>query len=185
MPSVTIFGSSSHKSGDEEYQQAEYIGTEISTAGFDIITGGYYGIMEAALKGATRGSGRRIGVTLGFYSNKKANQYVSEEVMTFHYLDRMKKLIELGDSYIIMPGSSGTLLEFAAVLALSERGGLGNKPIVCIGKIWNDIYSSLYHGQVHNAKNLLHFVSLPLQAVSVIKKHFSSDISNIANGTIA
>lgn len=183
MPTIAIFGSSTAEPDSKSYKHAELAGEFLSKSGFDIATGGYGGIMEAALKGASLGNGGRIGVTLGFYSKRIKNRYVIEEIITFDYMDRLKKLLEISHGYVIMPGGSGTMLEFAAALALSERSRLGRKPIICIGKIWSDIYTSLYPKRELNPEINIEFTDSPEIAVSIIQKYFSKDISNIAYGT--
>ncbi len=51
----------------------------------------------------------------------------------------MLHLIEISNVYIILPGGTGTLLEFAMVWALKERNLLGNKTIIVIGEEWHEL----------------------------------------------
>jgi predicted Rossmann-fold nucleotide-binding protein len=50
--SISVFGSARVKEGDKIYDGAREIGKEIAHAGFNVITGGGPGVMEAAARGA-------------------------------------------------------------------------------------------------------------------------------------
>ncbi|MCW9065064.1 MAG: LOG family protein, partial [Ignavibacteriaceae bacterium] len=69
--------------------------------------------------------------------------------------ERINKLIELGNGYIILQGGTGTLLELAAVWEYSNKGLLDQKPIACHSKIWKVIVSEMnqqmkLEGRSHN-----------------------------------
>ncbi|HQN68857.1 MAG TPA: hypothetical protein PLW19_03335, partial [Anaerolineaceae bacterium] len=49
---VAVFGSASPKAGDKLYQQAFDLGQALGQAGYQVMTGGYCGTMEATCKGA-------------------------------------------------------------------------------------------------------------------------------------
>jgi hypothetical protein len=139
MAIITIFGTSDTQPGNMDYDNAENLGKILTTSGFDIATGGYSGIMEAALKGASYSNAKRYGVTTATYPDKLINEFVTIEHKTNPYQERLNKLIEIGDGFAVFPGGTGTLLEFATVWALAERDLLGNKPIVCLGEQWYEI----------------------------------------------
>ena len=54
---VVVFGSSSCKQGSAEYAEAELLGCLLGKNGFDVVTGGYSGTMEAISKGAANWDG--------------------------------------------------------------------------------------------------------------------------------
>ena len=56
---ITVFGSARVKPGEEQYETAVHVSKLLGQTGFNIITGGGPGIMEAANKGA-REAGRTI-----------------------------------------------------------------------------------------------------------------------------
>ncbi len=49
---IAVFGNANAKVGSFEWEIAEKLGEEISKRGFNIVTGGYGGVMEAAFKNA-------------------------------------------------------------------------------------------------------------------------------------
>ena len=135
---ITIFGSSIPQYGDEQYTAAEKLGELLALRGFNVCSGGNLGIMEAVSKGAVRNNANAIGITLdsvGFMSNK----YLTEEVICTSLFDRITKLIQYGDGYIILQGGTGTLLELAAVWELMNKDLLTIKPITCHSSMWKEI----------------------------------------------
>ena len=143
MATITIFGSSICRENSYEYDTADLLGSMIGQAGFDIATGGYDGVMEAALKGASVYNVKRIGITTEYYKDKQKNNFVTEEIKTQTYFERLKELFTIADAYIILPGGTGTLLELAMVWAFKDRGLIGNKKIVVIGEQWSEVLQTM------------------------------------------
>jgi len=139
---ITIFGSSKPLNNEEQYLTAYQLGKQLAQAGFDICTGGFNGIMKAASKGAREGGAEAIGVTVNLWSTK-TNQYVSKEIVCDILFERIDKLIELGDEFVVLQGGSGTLLELAAVWEYFNKGLLNEKPIACHSNIWKVIVSAM------------------------------------------
>jgi len=139
---ITIFGSSKPTNNNEQYLSAYKLGKQLAENGFDICTGGFNGIMEAASKGAREGGAEAIGVTVNLWSIR-ANQYVSKEIVCDTLFERIDKLIELGDGFVVLQGGSGTLLELAAVWEYFNKGLLKEKPIACHSNIWKVIVSEM------------------------------------------
>ena len=62
---ITVFGSSRPENGHADYADAFELGRSLATAGFDVCTGGYGGVMEAVSRGASEAGGERlIGIAL-------------------------------------------------------------------------------------------------------------------------
>jgi uncharacterized protein (TIGR00730 family) len=135
---ITIFGSSIPGEDDEQYKFAYQLGASLAKYGFNICTGGYGGIMEAASKGAYDNAGFIYGVTIDLW-NKDPNPYITVEVREQKLFERITKLLELGDAYIILQGGTGTLLEFAAVWEFANKNLQQPKPIICHSTMWKEI----------------------------------------------
>jgi uncharacterized protein (TIGR00725 family) len=135
---ITIFGSSLPVDGEEEYKFAYDLGSLLAKNNFNVCTGGYRGIMEAVSRGAAENGAGVTGITLS-YLTFPCNTYVTEEIKCDTLFERINKLIEKGDGYIILQGGTGTLLELAAVWEYMNKNLLPVKPIVCHSFMWKEI----------------------------------------------
>lgn len=135
---ITIFGSAQPKEDDAQYKFAYQLGASLVKNGFNICTGGYKGIMEAASKGAFDNAGLVYGVTVDLW-NSEPNPYITIEVREEKLFERITKLLELGDAYVILQGGTGTLLEFAAVWEFANKKLQSPKPIICHSQMWKEI----------------------------------------------
>ena len=139
---ITIFGSAKPSDNEDQYLTAYNLGKKLALNGFDICTGGFNGIMKAASKGALDGGGQAIGVTVDLWGGK-VNEYVTKEIRCHTLLERIQKLVELGDGFVVLQGGTGTLLELAAVWEYCNKGLMEIKPIVCHSSIWKSIVNEM------------------------------------------
>jgi uncharacterized protein (TIGR00730 family) len=137
---ITVFGSSQPDETDEQYKLAYKLGVLLAKNGFDVCTGGFFGIMEAVSKGAVENGGEAIGVTVNNWG-PDGNKYLTKEIKCSSLFERINKLIETGDGFVILQGGTGTLLELAAVWELSNKGIMDSKPIACHSSMWEEITS--------------------------------------------
>jgi uncharacterized protein (TIGR00730 family) len=170
---ITIFGSSRPREGDEEYQLAYEVGKQLSLAGFTVCNGGFGGIMEASARGAKEAGGKTIGVTFNI-KGRAANSWIDENIHVPALIDRMMKLVELGDAYVVLKGGTGTLLEFAAVWEFINKGLLAEKPIVIIGNFWSGVVETLraellWEG-VGDCTKFIYCASSPEECASFLKQ---------------
>lgn len=135
---ITIFGSSFPKPGDDEYEFAYQLGKKLGENGFSICNGGFYGTMEASAKGAVAVGSSTIGITIDSFG-LKANKFIQNEIKCKSLFERITKLIELGDGYIVLKGGTGTLLELSAVWELTNKNLIKKKPIAAHKDYWNDL----------------------------------------------
>ncbi len=142
MKTITLFGSSAPREGSKEYTFALDVGSALARAGFVICNGGFGGTMEAAARGAKEAGGTTIGVTVDVFK-RKANDWIDREIREQTLADRLSRLIELGDGYVVFPGSTGTLLELAAVWEFMNKGVIREKPILVLGTFWKPIIEQM------------------------------------------
>ena len=135
---ITVFGNARVLPASEEYETAYQLGCALAKNNFTICNGGYGGIMEASAKGAKDNGGATIGVTVATFSLAH-NEFLDEVIVKNSLIERMLKLVETGDAYIILPGGTGTLLEFATVWELEHKKLMEEKPIILLGNFWNPI----------------------------------------------
>ncbi|MBI1807641.1 MAG: LOG family protein [Ignavibacteria bacterium] len=152
MSVITIFGSSRPHSGEPEYETARELGGLLANSGYDICNGGYGGTMEATAQGAREAGGKTIGVVAKYFS-LEANPYIVHKFVTTTLTDRLMKLIELGDAYVVLKGSTGTLFELAAVWEFMNKNIIHSKPIVVVGNFWTPVVNSLGEELTHEGRD--------------------------------
>lgn len=143
---ITVFGSSDPRPGEAEYEIAMELGTAVAQAGWVLCNGSYGGTMAASCRGAVEAGGKTIGVSCSAFGRSGANQWVQREVTSDDLNERLSKLIDLGDAYVILPGSTGTLLELAAVWELSHKRFLRDRPILLLGDYWMPVIDLIGRG---------------------------------------
>ncbi len=139
---ITVFGSARPVNGDAEYEQARSVGTTLGAAQYDVCNGGYGGTMEASARGAKEAGGKTIGVVAEFFGTR-TNRWIDNVIVVPSLVERLMKLVELGDGYIVLKGGTGTLLELAAVWELMNKNVMKEKPIIVLGNFWNDVVGTL------------------------------------------
>jgi len=167
---VTIFGTSSAKDGDKIFNLAYELGWFLAEAGFTIANGGYGGTMLAAARGARQAGGKTIGITCKAFGRKGPNEFVTEEIETDNLNQRIARLIELGDAYVVLPGSTGTLLELADIWELTNKGFVNPpKPIILL----TDFFRPLLDIIAADDKGSIEFITVvqtPAQVVKILKE---------------
>lgn len=124
--------------GEEEYEAAYKLGRLLGKSGFSVCTGGYQGIMDAVSKGAREFNVDVIGVTVDLFS-AVPSKYLTNQTHCNSLFERIEKLIELGDAYIILRGGTGTLVELSISWELMNKNLIDHKPVACHGKMWQKI----------------------------------------------
>jgi len=155
MPKAVIFGDGKCSPKTKKYKSAVKLAELLGAMGFDIVNGGYAGVMEASASGASKFAVERIGVVLE-NSEREPNKFLTKRIFAPSYLDRLELLIDMGDVYFFFEGGSGTLLECSAVLALYERNII-RKPTFYIGQKWSKLYNFLKNNFKINIGNYAHF----------------------------
>ncbi len=139
-PVVTLFGTSKVALGDEPYEVAFQLGRLLASEGYVIANGGYGGTMLASAQGARQVGGEVIGVTCVAFGRSGPNPLITREIKTSSLEERLRRLIEIGSAYIVLPGGTGTLVELAHVWELKNKclAGTG-KPIIIWESFWKPL----------------------------------------------
>ena len=183
MKTITVFGSSLPAEGSHAYAEAQCLGKLLAEAGYAVCNGGYGGLMEASARGAREAGGHTVGVTCVIWP-RPANPYITEEVRTQNFPERLMTLIERGDAYIVLPGGTGTLAELALAWEMMNKGALsktvgGRKPLLVMAPYWQPVIDCLkQEGQLKNgdsawlapALDIVALFHAPQQAVEYLRK---------------
>ena len=133
-PSVTVFGSARFKEDHPYYKKAQEVGAAIIKLGFNVMTGGGPGIMEAANRGAKDAGGRSIGCNIILPFEQTPNPYLDKWVDMDLFFVRKVLLTKYSYAFVSMPGGFGTLDEFFEALTLIQTGKIKEFPVVLLGK---------------------------------------------------
>jgi uncharacterized protein (TIGR00730 family) len=139
---ISVFGSAQSAPGDINYLRAEELGAALARAGFTLCNGGYGGTMEAAAKGALSSGGRTIGVTIRPL-RRAPNAWITKTIPMPSLIERLEKLVDLGDGYVVLSGGTGTLLELALVWEYISKHLMPMKPVVCFGQFWSPLVAMM------------------------------------------
>lgn len=145
---IAFFGDSEVKAQSNLYKEAFDIARILAREGYVIVNGGGPGIMGASTEGAKAGGGKTISVTFDAkdapgFEGKYIKNITDEEIKTTNYIERMFKLLETADIFIIFKGGTGTLSEFATAWVLAKLYYGHHKPFVLYGKHWIEIIEVL------------------------------------------
>jgi uncharacterized protein (TIGR00730 family) len=141
FPCVSIFGSSQVRPGDEAYEKAALIARKLARNGFNIMTGGGPGIMEAANKGAKEGGAKSIGANIVLPLEQQRNPYADIRLEFKYFFVRKVMLIKYAQAYISMPGGFGTLDEVFEALTLIQTKRIKPFPVILVGsEYWNGLW---------------------------------------------
>lgn len=135
---IVIFGGSKFRPGDESWSVAEDLGRAIAERGWVLVNGGYGGAMHASSEGARDAGGEVIGVLCELFG-AEGNPHLTRSVQTGDLYARLRELIDMGDAYITLPGSTGTLAELVLVWELINKRVMPLRPLLCLGNFWEPI----------------------------------------------
>ena len=156
-PCVSIFGSARTKPENKYYQLAEEIAFKLVKEGYGIISGGGPGIMEAANKGAQKGTGKSVGLNIALPFEQKHNDYIDRDKnISFDYFFVRKTIfLKYSQGFIAMPGGFGTLDELFESLTLVQTNKIAQFPVVLVGSdYWNGLLDWLKKTVLENEKNI-------------------------------
>ena len=139
-PCVSIFGSSRVSETSEAYEKATLIAKKLAENGFNIITGGGPGIMEAANKGAKEGGGKSIGLNISLPLEQASNPYADLQLDFKYFFVRKVMFIKYAQAYVAMPGGFGTLDEIFEAMCLTQTKRIKPFPVILVG---SDYWSGL------------------------------------------
>ena len=152
-----------------------------ATSRFIVCSGGGFGMMEAANKGATEAGGKSIGLNISIPIEQCPNQYITPELnFEFHYFFMRKFwFVHLAKGLVVFPGGFGTLDELFEVLTLIQTKKLDKRlPIIVYGsEYWNQIINldaMIKYGTISKAdRKLIKFCDTVDEAFTYLTKELT------------
>jgi uncharacterized protein (TIGR00730 family) len=175
---VAIFGSARIREGDRDYRDVFSIASGLAEAGFDIVTGGGPGFMQAANAGtkSVSGGGRSIGLNIRLPKEQHANSFLDIKHEFNRFSGRLDTFMALSDAVVVAPGGIGTLLELFYAWQLTQVEHICETPIILFGEMWSGLLSWL-ETEVLSRKlfekqdmHTIFHVMEPVHVVGLVKK---------------
>ncbi|MCX6073573.1 MAG: TIGR00730 family Rossman fold protein [Campylobacterales bacterium] len=133
-PSVTIFGSARVDENHPYYTQAMKLSDMLGERGYNVITGGGPGVMEAANRGAYKHEDiESIGLNIELNSEQQPNPYITKGRSFDYFFSRKVMLVKYSMAYVIFPGGFGTLDEMFEALTLIQTRKVWGVRLFVIG----------------------------------------------------
>lgn len=133
-PTITIFGSAKANSDSIYYKRAQELSSLLAKRGFNIMTGGGPGIMEAANRGAFENKNvESIGLNIDLPFEQVPNKFTTTELSFDYFFSRKVMLVKYSIGYVIFPGGYGTLDEFFEALTLIQTKKITGVKMFLVG----------------------------------------------------
>lgn len=138
---VTFFGSTNLREGDEYYDKARSLSARIvRELEYSVVSGGGPGIMEAADRGAYEAGGNSLGLLIKLPDAQPTNSYIKKSVSFYYFFARKVCLAFGAEVFIFFPGGFGTLDEFFEIVTLIQTRKIAGAPLICFGsEYWNKV----------------------------------------------
>ena len=182
---VSIFGSARTHEDDPNYGAARETARLLAESGFEIITGGGPGIMEAANRGAYEAGKVSVGCNIELPFEQIPNPYLTKSLSFKYFFVRKTMFIKYSNAYVIFPGGFGTMDELFEALTLIQTRKIRNFPVVLFGsQYWRGMLawltSMMLNEKMINPADLglIHLTDSPKDAVDFIVKTCEAGIDN-------
>lgn len=121
---ITVFGASGKDLDKVYYDAAFNLGELLAKRGHAMVFGGgASGLMGAAARGASTGSGRIIGIAPRFFNEPGVLYEGNTEMIFTDTMGQRKAMMEdMAEAFITLPGGIGTYEEFFEALTLKQLG---------------------------------------------------------------
>ncbi len=138
---VVIFGSARIKEGDPLYEDIYFLARELALFGFDLVTGGGPGLMQAASAGhkSVKSDTLSIGLNIKLPRGQRASKFLDIKKEFDRFGSRLDTFMSLSDAVIVAPGGIGTLLELFYSWQLVQVQEICETPIILYGDLWTPL----------------------------------------------
>jgi uncharacterized protein (TIGR00730 family) len=182
-PAVTIYGASRLAIESPVFIKTREIANLIGKEGFNIITGGGPGAMEAANQGAREAGVKSIGLNIDLPQEQVCNIYANISLHFDHFFVRKIMLVKYSTAFVIIPGGMGTLDELTEVLTLIQTKKIKPFPVILFNSAyWKGFLDWLQNQALSNGYiteddlKLLRVSDDPKEIVDIIRSWYLRQI---------
>jgi uncharacterized protein (TIGR00730 family) len=140
---VTIFGSARTKKGEKEYDAVHKLAFKCGQNGYDVVTGGGPGSMQAANEGHQEGKADSdadsVGLVIKLPWETGSNEFLDIETKFEKFSERLDTFMILSNVAVITYGGLGTCLELFYAWQLSQVKHICAMPIILMGEMWEEL----------------------------------------------
>lgn len=177
---VAIFGDGKARETDQHFKDAYEAAKLLAENGYVIVNGGGPGVMLAATLGAKAGEGKvevvvvdkrvNMGKNYEDWWEKNAKQ-ADKKYSMGSYEERLNKLIEIADAFVVFKGGTGTLSELGMVWSKAKFDFGHHEPIILFGKFWREIIGVIEKdlGLEETEKGVIKIVERPEEVLAILK----------------
>lgn len=148
---VAFFGDADLTKNDSAYKTAFATAKLLAENGYIIVNGGGPGIMKASTEGVKSVGGKVELVIIdpkkepGNYegSDRENVEYASKVYKMANIENRVSKLVEIADAFVVFKGGTGTLAEVGLVWELAKFEYGHHEPIIFVGREWKKIVQEI------------------------------------------
>jgi len=175
-PAVAFFGSARSAESAPEYAMAREVARAVARMGFNVITGGGPGVMEAANCGCREGGGLSVGLTIHLPKEQRTNRFVERECSFRYFFVRKLMFVKHSCAFLIFPGGFGTLDEAFEALTLVQTHKIPHFPVLLFGgDFWDGLHRQLDTMETHGVistddRARIRLVSAPDEALAILRR---------------
>lgn len=178
---VAFFGDAEAIEKNTHYKLAYDTAKLLAENDYIVVNGGGPGVMLASTLGAKEANGKIEVVIIdekvdmgdnyeGSGTDNKTKADIIYRTKTIQ--DRTEKLIDLADAYIVFKGGTGTMAELSQVWEKAKFEYGKHKPLIFIGKFWEDIIRPLINDLDFDPieKKVYEIVESPEEVLETLKR---------------
>lgn len=141
---IAIFWSARIQPGEGLYEEITQLAKNLTMSGYDIVTWGGAGAMEAASLGHSLASKdipkwQAIGINIILPHEQMTNKYLNFSETSSTFSSRLDTFMLLSHLFVITPGGIGTLLELFYTWQLMQVGHICKSPIILWWKEFREL----------------------------------------------
>ena len=176
-PAVSFFGSARLHPNNSTYKTTELLARLLVENGFNIVSGGGPGVMEAANRGAAAAGGKSVGLHIHLPKEQEPNKYANIRLDFKYFFIRKVMFVKYAVAYIIMPGGFGTLDELFEAITLIQTNRIRSFPVILMdSEYWKGLIdwikeTLLKHNAISKSDlDIFRITDDPEEAVAIIKR---------------